>query len=78
MYEGLRVLICSNVEYNNLIAEIYSHGKYVALVSQEKGPDKLVVEFPGPDQNEAAIIRKVDLDWFEYALQQAKIKLIEG
>lgn len=77
MHEGLRVLICSNVEYNNLIAEIYSHGKYVALVSQEEGPDRLVVEFPGPDQNEDAIIREVNFDWFEYALRQAKNKLIE-
>jgi len=78
MCEGLRVQICSDVDYDNLIAEIYYRGKYVALISQENGPDKLVVEFPGPDMNEDVIIREVDFDWLLNALREAKIKLIEG
>lgn len=78
MCDGLKVLICSDVGYDKLIAEIYHDGKYVALISQEDGPDRLVVEFPGPGMNEQAIARQVDLAWLEAALPAAKRKLIEG
>jgi hypothetical protein len=72
----LKIVICSDVDYDNLIAEIYYDDKFVALISQEEGPSKLKVEFSGPTQNEEAILRKVDLDWFQHALEEAKEKLI--
>lgn len=77
MEKKLRVQVCSDVDYDNLIAEIYCDEKFVALISQEEGVSNLKVELPGPNQNEAAVIRKVDLDWFQKALQEAKKKLIE-
>jgi hypothetical protein len=36
----------------------------------------LVIEFPGLDQNEEAITRKVDLDWFDRAVGEARKNLI--
>ena len=76
MCNGLKVLICSDVGYDKLIAEIYCDDKYVALISQEDGADRLAVEFPGPGMNEEAIARKVDLAWVEAALPAARRKLL--
>jgi len=76
MCDGLKVLICSDVEYDKLIAEIYHHDRYVALISKEDGPNQLAVEFPGPGMNEDVVTRKVDLVWLEAALAAARRKLI--
>lgn len=76
MESKLKIQICSDIDYNNLIAEIYFDEKFVALISQEDGVSNLKLEFPGLNQNEEAVIRKVDLDWFQEALLVAKKSLV--
>lgn len=75
-HQRLEVLIASDVDYEQLIAEIYCDGKFVALLSQDKGPDHLEVVLPGAQANEAAVIRSVDLDWLKDALDRAKALLL--
>lgn len=47
-----RIQVCSDVDYEKLIAEVYVDEKFVALVNQERGDGVLEVVFPGPSQNE--------------------------
>lgn len=74
----LETVIASDVDYAELIAEIYSDGKFVALVSQDDGIKHLKVVFPGCDGNEVAIVRNVGLEWLKQALVQAEIALVDG
>lgn len=76
MCAKLKVTVCSDQDYDELIAEIYHDEKFVALISQEKGRNKLYVEFPGPDNIEEMVVKKVSLDWLQDALEKAKIELI--
>lgn len=78
MSKSFKIVVCSDLDYEQLIAEIYYEEKFVALVSQEEGPSSLKLEFPGQNQNEEAIIRRVDLKGFQEALEAAKNKLVEG
>lgn len=77
MQRKMDIRICSDLDYENLIAEIYCDGKFVALISHEGDASNLRIEFPGSDQNEEAIARQVDLDSFEQAVQEAKQKLLD-
>lgn len=70
------ILISSDPDFNKLIAEIYGDDQFIALISQEHGISKLVVEFPKADVPNA--LRAVDLQWFLDALHAAKAKLIAG
>lgn len=70
----LRIDICSDIDYDWLIAEIYCDGKFVALLSQEGGPDHLMVEFLGVSDEESSV-RKVGLDWLVNALMAARQRL---
>ena len=71
-----KILICSDVDYDHLIAEIYLGDKFVALISQEAGKDKLQIEFPRIGLNQAAVCEKLELDYFLSAVEEAKRKLI--
>ena len=68
----IKLLIASDVDYEKLLVEIYYKEKFVALLSQEEGLDKLKIEFPGPDRVEELLLRKLDLKAFEEALEMAK------
>ena len=59
MNERIKITICSDTDYEQLIAEIYIDGKFVALISQENGADNLQLEFPDSNQNDTIISRKV-------------------
>lgn len=75
MANEVKIQVCSDTDFEQLIAEIYVNGKFVALVSQENGADLMQVEFPGQDLNEAAITRKVDFDILCDALMKARAEL---
>jgi len=72
----IKIMICSDTDYDQLIAEMYVDDKYIGLISQERGPNNLVVEFPGPDQYEAVITREVEIEILLEALSKAKKELI--
>ena len=64
-------LIADDSEHEKVFVEIYYNEKYVALISQEEGIDKLLIEFPGNDLNESAIIRSLPLNEFLNLIDEA-------
>ena len=55
-------------------AEIYYEDRFIALLNQDEGLDRIRVEFPGSNVQEDLVLRKVDLAVFENALLEAKRK----
>lgn len=72
-----RIQVASDTDYEELIAEIYVDERFVALVNQEHGKTDLRVDFPGPEQNQAALLRSVPLGTLLDALAAAKAQLLE-
>jgi hypothetical protein len=72
---SFRVLITSPSEYEELVAEIFLGDKFVALISQESGVNRLKLELPGPGLREQTIARSVDLDAFLRAVEEARTRL---
>ncbi len=73
--EGFEILLASPPDYQELVAEIYCDGKFVALVNQEQGPGIFEVESPGGNMVESSIARRVDLRGFMSALEAACVRL---
>lgn len=66
-----RIDVWSSPDHDDLVAEIYLAGQFVALVDQEDGPDNLRISFaPNAD-----VLGRMPLDQFESAIQQAKNRL---
>jgi hypothetical protein len=65
----LEIVIASDIDYENLIAEIYCNDQYVALLQQEDGKEELK-EVLGNGLN------TINLDWFKHALSEAKERLL--
>ncbi|MCA9451428.1 MAG: hypothetical protein WBO24_08160 [Nitrospirales bacterium] len=72
---GIEILLSSDCDYEKLVAEIYYDGKFIALLNQDEGPEKLKIEFPGKEVQEEMVWRKIDLDIFTKGLEMAKKKL---
>jgi hypothetical protein len=73
-----RIQICSDVDYEHLIAEVYVDERFVALVSHEDPGGEYFVEFPGPNQDQDAIVRSVEFSTLLAALAEARRKLDSG
>jgi len=69
--QGFEVVLASPPDYEELTAEISFDGKFVALVSRERGIDQLEIEIPGLDLDENQIVRKVSLKGFLDAVEIA-------
>lgn len=76
-YSGIEILLSSDCDYEKLVAEIRCDGKFIALLNQDEGIDKLKIEFPGNVVLEEMVLRKIDLRVFEKGLELAKKRLIE-
>ncbi len=75
---GFEILLASPSEYDELIAEIYYDGKFVALVNQERGPGLFEVETPdGAYLVGSSVLRRVDLNGFITALEAACHRLTQ-
>ena len=69
------ILISSDSNYDNLVAEIYIDGKYIALVSYDED-DNFFVETPTINRsNEEIITHKVEYNTFIELLEEAKNSL---
>jgi hypothetical protein len=75
MTENFTITVASDDEHESVYAEIYCQGKFVALVSQEGGPEQMRIEFPHGDLNEAMIARSVAVEDFRQALTAAVERL---
>ena len=71
------ILISSDSNYDNLVAEIYIDGKYIALVSYDEDHN-FFVETPTMNRsNEEIITHKVEYNTFIELLEEAKNSLDE-
>ena len=70
-----KIMIASDDEHERVFAEIYLDDKFVALVSQERGPGEEEVELPGGGLVESLVRRKVPLRGLEKALLRAAQRL---
>jgi hypothetical protein len=76
--KGFEILLASPPECESLVAEIYCDGKFLALVSQEKGLGAFEIETPGPGLVEERVVRKADLSGFLKAVELACQRLLGG
>lgn len=77
MKQPFEIILVSDVRYEKLVAEICFEKKFVALVSQDEGREKLLLEFPEVGLDEALVLRKVDLASFLAALE-ASVRRLTG
>jgi hypothetical protein len=69
-----KITVGSNIDYEDLIAEIYYGEEFVALISQEDGYERLDVELYAPVDGGQF---KFKLSEFEQAVAKAKRRLFE-
>lgn len=67
--DQLKIVIASDVDYEELIAEIYCNDEFIALLQQEDGIDDIKIEF-SPN------LTLLSLDWLQNALDEATRKLL--
>ena len=65
----LKIVVASDVDYEELISEIYCDGKFIGLLQQDNGKENLKIEL-SPD------LKSIDFEWFQNALSEAKSKLL--
>ena len=71
------ILISSDSNYDNLVAEIYIDNQYIALVSYDED-DNFFVETPTTNRsNEEIITHKIEYNTFIELLEEAKNSLDE-
>ena len=69
--KGFETMIASPPDYDELVAEIYYEGRFIALISQERGKGVFDIETPGQNLIEKEVIRKIDLNGFRQAMEDA-------
>ena len=68
--DGINVVVCSDLEHENLVAEITINGRFIGLVTDEPNKD-LCFEIP---QGQLSL-ESVSLDLFEKAIAIARRRL---
>lgn len=76
--DGFELMLASPAEYDRLVAEIFHRGKFVALISQERGERQFDVELPGCDVDDSEVLRKVEVHGFVAAIELACRRLSES
>ena len=71
----IEIQVCSDIDYENLIAEIYINDNFIALISEEDDPDDFHIEFPGMEKADNQKILRIRMDVFETTLKMAVEKL---
>lgn len=66
------ITVGSLPDYEDLVAEIYINSKFIGLISQEHGPESLVLELAA---SKCAGPVHLDLEVVEGAIAEAKCKL---
>ena len=77
MDDNFSITIASDSDYDKLVSEICYGGKFVALISQEEGVDKLRIEFPDQRSNKGEMAHKVGLDAFLRTVETARQELLK-
>lgn len=76
MDNKFRILLVSDLDYEEMVADICYQDDTVATITQEKGVDKMEIELFPPFESQSSW--KFNLEDFLKALQNAKKCLIES
>ncbi len=71
--EDFSIMVASDVNHQELCAEIYFRGKFVALITHTNG--KKVLELAGSNLDETVVARAVSLEGFLRAIDVALVQL---
>lgn len=74
----IEVLLASDSDYEELTAEIYCNGKFIALLNQDEGPENLIIEFPGTNVQEDMVLRTINLKCFRKSIGVGETKTKGG
>lgn len=74
MEEKFKVRICSDLDYEDLVADIYFEDQIVAMLTQEQGFENLKIEVYPKNKQQAWLF---NFSEFEKSLQYAKQRLWE-
>jgi len=69
MKKQFKIVISSDLDYEELCAEIYFDNQFVAIITQEKGFENLELEIYPPDKKKSWIFNFLE---FEKILKKAK------
>jgi len=75
MARGYDYIIANESEHEQVFIEIYYNEKFVASINQEHGLENLEIEFPGSNDVESLIMRKVPLNDFLDLVNEAAKRL---
>ncbi len=75
MENKFRVRLCSDLDYEEMVADIAYQNHTIAMITQENGIDNMEIEILVPDND--VKFRKFSLDEFIEAIRLAKARLIE-
>ena len=70
-----KIILSSDSGYDKLTAEMFYKDKFIALLNQDGGLDKLKIEFPSNDIDESMVVRNIDVSVLEKAIELATEKL---
>lgn len=74
--KGFDIVFAGPSDYERLVAEIYYSGRFVALISQERGSGCFDLETQGPECTvESLLEHKVDWNEFKATVERACQKL---
>ena len=68
---GFEILLTSPFTHEQLVAEIFADGEFVAAVSQERGKGLFDLEMAGPDLQESEVSRRIEARGFIEAMERA-------
>lgn len=74
MEDGFKVVLCSDLDYEEMVVDICYKNSTIAMITQENGVDKMEIEIFSPNTDASW---KLALDEFIKILQSAKRNLIE-
>ena len=74
MTSKFKIILSSDVDYNELCAEIFFEGQFVAILTQEHGFENLEIEIHPPRNKETWVFKFSE---FELILNSAKKALLD-
>ena len=74
MTNKFKIIISSDLDYEELCAEIYFENQFVSIITQENGFENLMIEIYPPKEREAWVF---NFSEFDKILKKAKQKLWE-
>lgn len=74
--KGYEVIIASPSEYEELVAEVYFDGLFIAQLNKEKGDEAIELEIADCVVEQSMVCRKIELKGFLETIETARKRLI--